>query len=69
MYKNEFDNTLRQNKSFNAYLFYGQSTYLIEHYCDLVAQKLCPKEDIEKIYYDEYNFKYVHDKLLQSSLL
>lgn len=68
MYKNEFDKLLSQNKTFNAYLFYGQSTYLIEHYCDLVANQICSKEDIEKIYFDEYDFKYIYDKLLQSSL-
>lgn len=68
MYKNEFDNLLRQNKKFSAYMFYGQSNYLTEHYALQVALSFAPSEDIEKIYYDEYNFKYCKDKLLQSSL-
>lgn len=68
MYKNEFDNHLRQNKKFNAYMFYGQSTFLVEHYCDIVITSLGQKDEIEKLYFDEYDFKYAKDKLLQSSL-
>ncbi|MGB1227613.1 MAG: DNA polymerase III subunit delta [Poseidonibacter sp.] len=68
MYKNEFDNHLRQNKKFNAYMFYGQSTYLVEHYTNIVASLLGSKDEIEKLYFDEYDFKYAKDKLLQSSL-
>lgn len=68
MYKNEFDNTLRQNKTFNAYMFFGQSTYLVEHYASLVASNHGSSQDIEKVYFDDYNFKYCKDKLLQSSL-
>lgn len=68
MYKNEFDNILRQNKTFNAYMFFGQSTYLVESYANMIAKDLASDNDIEKIYFDDYNFKYVKDKLLQSSL-
>ena len=68
MYKNEFDNHLRQNKKFNAYMFYGQSTFLVEHYTSIVANSLGSKDEIEKLYFDEYDFKYAKDKLLQSSL-
>ena len=68
MYKNEFDNHLKQNKKFNAYMFYGQSTYLVEHYTSMVANSLGSKDEIEKLYFDEYDFKYAKDKLLQSSL-
>lgn len=68
MYKNEFDNILRQNKTFNAYMFFGQSTFLVEQYASMVALSIAPSEDIEKIYFDDYNFKYCKDKLLQSSL-
>ena len=32
MYKNEFDNCLKQNKIFKSYMFYGQSSYLVERY-------------------------------------
>ncbi len=68
MYKNEFDNVLRQNKTFNAYMFFGQSTFLVESYTSMVAQNHGASDEIEKIYFDDYNFKYCHDKLLQSSL-
>lgn len=68
MYKSEFDNTLRQNKTYNAYMFFGQSTFLIENYTSIVASNHGSNDEIEKIYFDDYNFKYCHDKLLQSSL-
>lgn len=68
MYKREFDGLLRQEKRFNAYLFYGQSPYLIEHYAFLVASSIAQSDEMEKFYYDEYDFKSIHTKLLQSSL-
>lgn len=68
MYKNEFDNLLKQNKTFNAYMFYGQANFLIEHYALKIALSFGTSDDIEKIYYDEYDFKYCKNKLLQSSL-
>jgi DNA polymerase-3 subunit delta len=68
MYKNEFDNYLKQDKKFKAYLFYGQSSYLIEHYSNLVSSLHGSSEDVEKLYFDDYDFKYAKDKLLQSSL-
>lgn len=68
MYRNEFDNKLKQNEVFNAYMFYGQSSFLIEYYTNLVANQLGNKDEIEKLYFDDYNFKYAKDKLLQSSL-
>ncbi len=68
MYKKEFDNLLNQNQNFNAYMFYGQSTFLIEHYTNIVAKRLGTPDEIEKLYFDDYNFKYAKDKLLQSSL-
>ena len=68
MYKNEFDNILRQNKTFNAYMFFGQSTFLIENYTSMVVSNHGSSDEVEKIYFDDYNFKYCHDKLLQSSL-
>lgn len=68
MYKNEFDNVLRSKKLFNAYMFYGQSTFLIEYYTNLVANMLGSSEEIEKLYFDDFDFKYSKNKLLQSSL-
>lgn len=68
MYKNEFENNLKQNILYNAYMFYGQSNYLIEYYTNIIAIKLAQGDDIEKLYFDEYDFKYAKNKLLQSSL-
>ena len=68
MYKNEFDNYLKQNKKFKAYMFYGQSTFLVEHYAQMVANLHGQYDEIEKLYFDDYDFKYAKDKLLQSSL-
>ena len=68
MYKNEFDKLLNQNKTFSAYMFYGQSKFLIEHYTDIVANSLGSPDEIEKLYFDDFDFKYAKDKLLQSSL-
>jgi DNA polymerase III subunit delta len=68
MYKNEFDNYLKQNKKFKAYMFYGQSIFLVEQYALSIAQSLGENDEIEKLYFDDYNFKYAKDKLLQSSL-
>ena len=68
MYRNEFDNHLRQNKKFNAYMFYGQSVFLVEHYALKIARLHGQNDEIEKLYFDDYDFKYAKDKLLQSSL-
>lgn len=68
MYKNEFDNLLKQNKKFDAYMFYGQSTFLIDYYSNLVAKSIAHENDIQRIYFDEYDFKFIKDQLLQSSL-
>lgn len=68
MYKNEFDNYLKSNKQFSAYMFYGQSTFLTELYADIVAKIIANGDDIEKLYFDEYDFKYIKNRLLQPSL-
>ena len=68
MYKNEFDNCLKQGKRFKAYMFYGQSIFLIEQYSLAIAQSLGQRDEVEKLYFDDYDFKYAKDKLLQSSL-
>jgi DNA polymerase-3 subunit delta len=68
MYKNEFDNHFKNNKKYSAYMFYGQSNYLIEHYSLMVAKSHGSIDECEKLYFDDYNFKYAKDKLLQSSL-
>jgi len=68
MYKNQFDKDLANNIRYNAYMFYGGCDYLIEKYADRVAKQLANGEDIQKIYYDEYNLKDCSNFLSQSSL-
>ena len=68
MYKNEFDNLFKNKTKFKAYMFYGQSNFLIENYAAMVAATHGEHDEIEKVYFDDYNFKYAKDKLLQSSL-
>lgn len=68
MYKNEFDKLQKSNTQFKAYMFYGQSTYLIEEYALSVAKSFGNDDEIEKIYFDDFDLKYAKDKLRQSSL-
>ena len=68
MYKNEFDNLFQNQTRFKAYMFYGQSDFLIEKYALMVAQSCGDSDEIEKLYFDDYDFKYAKDKLQQSSL-
>jgi len=68
MYKNVFDKEFASNIIYNAYLFYGQSDYLVQDYSDMVSKKLANGDDIYKVYFDEYNFKDCFNYLSQSSL-
>ena len=69
MYKNEFDNLLRQKQRNSAYLFYGESEFLIDTYIDktLIALDI-QHDEVEKVYHEEYNLNYVKNHLSQSSL-
>lgn len=68
MYKNVFDKEFASGITYNGYMFYGQCDYLVEKYSNDVANKLANGEDIQKIYFDEYNFKECVNFLSQSSL-
>ena len=68
MYKNQFDKELTSNVTYNAYLFYGQSDYLVEKYSTDISLKLSQGDDVLKIYFDEYNFTNCSNYLSQSSL-
>ncbi len=68
MYKNVFDNHFTSNKQFNAYMFWGQNDFLIENYAQKVALSFAPSQDIQKVYFDEYNFDNCLNTLSQSSL-
>lgn len=68
MYKNVFDKELAKGITYNGYMFYGQCDYLVEQYSNTIASMLANGEDIQKIYFDEYNFKECSNFLSQSSL-
>ncbi|MEA3384110.1 MAG: hypothetical protein U9Q20_05485 [Campylobacterota bacterium] len=68
MYKNQFDKELSSSITYSGYMFYGQCDYLIESYSTKVALKLANGDDIQKIYFDEYNFKDCVNYLDSSSL-
>ncbi|MEW6550525.1 MAG: DNA polymerase III subunit delta [Campylobacterota bacterium] len=68
MYKAEFDTLLKQNKTFNAYMFFGESTFLIDFYTKMIAQSFAQAEDIQKLYFEDFNLNKAKDILLQSSL-
>jgi len=40
MYKNEFDNILRQKQRNSAYLFYGEADFLIDNYIEQTIKSL-----------------------------
>jgi DNA polymerase-3 subunit delta len=68
MYKAEFDTLLKQNKTFNAYMFFGESTFLVDFYTKMIAQSFAQTEDIQKLYFEDFNLNKAKDILLQSSL-
>ncbi|MGM0518612.1 MAG: DNA polymerase III subunit delta [Campylobacterota bacterium] len=68
MYRNEFDTQINQNRKYNAYMFYGQSTFLVEYYSSKIAKIHAPDGEIEKIYFDDYDFNSAKNMLMQSSL-
>jgi DNA polymerase-3 subunit delta len=68
MYKNVFDNYLKTNKIFDAYMFWGQSDFLIETYASKVALLFASHNEIQKVYFDEYDFDTCYNILCQPSL-
>jgi DNA polymerase III subunit delta len=68
MYKNVFDNQVSSGKIYNGYMFYGQSDFLVEEYAVNTAINLAQGEDVQKVYFDDYNYNTCLDFLSQSSL-
>jgi DNA polymerase III delta subunit len=59
MYKNEFDNILRQKQRNSAYLFYGEAEFLIDSYIEQTIKSLdIAIDEVEKIYHDDYDLLY-----------
>jgi len=69
MYQNQFDDLLRQGKKNSSYLFYGESDFLIDLYIQKTIDNLniCADE-IQKIYFEDYDYVQVKNYLSQSSL-
>jgi DNA polymerase-3 subunit delta len=69
MYQNQFDGILQQQERNSAYLFYGEADYLIDLYIQKTLDSLKIEEDeVQKVYFDDYDYNYVKDQLSQSSL-
>lgn len=68
MYKNMFDKELANNIIYDAYMFYGQENYLIETYSNNIAKTLVGEGDINRVYFDDYNYKEAYDFLSEYSM-
>ena len=66
MYKNELDNAIKSAKVSNSFVFFGESTFLIDMYTKMMSniEDAC----FLSFYHDEYNFKSAKEHLSQSSL-
>lgn len=66
--QNQLTRDLANNKIFDGYMFYGDS-FLVDYFISLVSKKLdTDGQSITKIYFDEYDFSYCKNRLLESSL-
>ena len=66
MYKNELDNAIKAGKVSNTFVFFGESSFLIDMYTNMMSN--IEDSNILSFYHDEYNFKSAKDHLSQSSL-
>lgn len=66
MYKSDLDKALKQNSVSNMFLFYGESSFLIDYYTNIVTNKIDAL--VLKLYFDEYNFESAKAHLSQPSL-
>lgn len=46
----------------------GNQCFWLNNILFAIAQSFGENDEIEKLYFEDYNFKYAKDKLLQSSL-
>ena len=66
MYKNELDNAIKAGKVSNTFVFFGESSFLIDMYTNMMSN--VEDSNTLSFYHDEYNFKSAKDHLSQSSL-
>ncbi|MFA5501105.1 MAG: DNA polymerase III subunit delta [Sulfurovaceae bacterium] len=67
MYQKDFEQIL-QKRLPKALLVYGENQYAIEGYISKYIIELDAKEDLLKLYFDEYNFEQAKTYLSQNSL-
>jgi len=66
MYKNEFDNHIRNKSISNSFVFFGESAFLIDMYTKMLTN--VEDANILNYYHDEYDFNSAKAHLSQGSL-
>ena len=66
MYKNELDNAIKSGKISNSFVFFGESTFLIDMYSKMLTN--IEDSSVLNFYHDEYNFATAKAHLSQASL-
>ena len=66
MYKNEFDTYIKQGKISNSFVFFGESSFLIDMYTKMLSN--IEDSSVLSFYYDEYDFNSAKAHLSQASL-
>jgi len=69
MYKNEFDNILKAKTRLSSYMLYGEAEFLLDSYIENIIDSLgIASDEVEKIYHEDIDLKYIKNQLSQSSL-
>jgi len=69
MYKNEFDNILKSKTRLSSYMLYGEAEFLLDSYIENIIDSLdIANDEVEKIYHEDIDLKYIKNQLSQSSL-
>jgi len=66
MYKNEFDNAIRSKTISNSFIFFGESSFLIDMYTKMMSN--IDDANTLSYYHDEYDFNAAKAHLSQGSL-
>ena len=66
MYKSEFDNLIRAKKISNSFIFFGESSFLIDMYTKMMTT--IDDANLITFYHDEYDFNSAKAHLSQGSL-
>ncbi len=66
MYKNELDNAIKSKKVSNSFVFFGESSFLIDMYTKMLTN--IDDASLLNFYYNEYDFNSAKAHLSQASL-